>query len=99
MATYAYGRVSTGHQMMSLTEQQRQITRFAEHRFAQSIDAVYCDEGVSAWKKTFGNRPQGGQLFARLWRGDTLIIAKLDRGFRDTADALDTVRRFRDLGI
>ena len=39
--------------------------------------------------------PIGGPLLARLGKGDTLIIAKLDRGFRNAADALATAEMLK----
>jgi putative DNA-invertase from lambdoid prophage Rac len=42
--------------------------------------------------------PIGGQLFAKLQRGDIVIAAKLDRLFRSALDALKVVESLRDRG-
>jgi putative DNA-invertase from lambdoid prophage Rac len=101
MPIYGYARVSTQHQAvfgLSLPEQDRQISQFAEHRLGRSLDELYAEEGVSG-TLPFRKRPKGSELFAKLRRGDAVIISKLDRGFRNTADALDTIKRFRHFGV
>ncbi|WP_232517017.1 recombinase family protein [Edwardsiella tarda] len=40
----------------------------------------------------FSLRLEAQKLIRELKDGDTIIIAKLDRGFRDTADCLNTVK-------
>ena len=40
-----------------------------------------------------------GRALGLMRRGDILIAAKLDRAFRDTADALATLEHFRDHGL
>ena len=45
--------------------------------------------------KPLAERPEGGPLLARLGKGDVLIVAKLDRAFRNAADALATAERLK----
>jgi hypothetical protein len=45
------------------------------------------------------HRPYGELLFARVQAGDIIVVAKLERGFRDAADCLMTVREMYDLGV
>jgi DNA invertase Pin-like site-specific DNA recombinase len=42
----------------------------------------------------FIERPEA-KILSYLNKGDTVVIAKLDRGFRDTADCLNTVNLFK----
>jgi len=45
--------------------------------------------------KPLAERPVGGPLLAQLEKGDTLIVAKLDRAFRNAADALATAEALK----
>lgn len=47
----------------------------------------------------FARRPSAGQIFKRAKRGDHLVIAKLDRGFRSTKDCLLTLEAFENRGV
>jgi DNA invertase Pin-like site-specific DNA recombinase len=83
---------------VSLPEQQRQIVGFAQRRFAGETVEMFVEEGVSG-SIEFGKRPQGAALLTRLRHGDTLIILKLDRAFRNTGDALYTLNRLKHFGV
>lgn len=95
MATYGYARVSTVEQAdgTSLAEQERKIRAIAEFR-GERVKAVFCDAGVSG-SKALEDRPEGAKLVAALKPGDVLICAKLDRAFRDAADALTKVKAWK----
>ena len=54
------------------------------------IDMVFSDVNISG-SMPFIERPEAKKLLKCLSKGDTVVIAKLDRGFRDTADCLNTV--------
>jgi putative DNA-invertase from lambdoid prophage Rac len=45
------------------------------------------------------DRPIGGQLFAKLQRGDIVIAAKFDRLFRSALDALKVVESLKGRGV
>lgn len=47
-------------------------------------------DSASAYNTVLFDRPEGDRMFKSLKRGDHVIITKLDRGFRDTTDALHT---------
>jgi DNA invertase Pin-like site-specific DNA recombinase len=100
MEVYGYSRVSTLRQAeegLSLDEQERRIRlRAAEHGW--SISQIYVEEGVTG-STPFAQRPQGKALLARLQPGDIVVCAKLDRAFRDTLDACDTVAEFEARGL
>lgn len=97
MAVYGYTRVSTAEQASddrtSLETQRQRITQAAAVG-GLAIDEFIEEAGVSG-SKPLSERPAGGPLLARLQRGDTLIIAKLDRGFRNAADALAVAEQLK----
>jgi DNA invertase Pin-like site-specific DNA recombinase len=94
MAVFGYIRVSTAEQAAddrsSLETQRRKILAAAELA-GMRVDEVIEEAGFSA-TPPLATRPKGGPLLARLQAGDCLIVAKLDRAFRDAADALVTAR-------
>jgi len=97
---YGYVRVSTRAQAEdgeSLGVQERMLEGFAMMH-GRPLERVFIERAVS------GGSPFAKRLAARealdvMERGDTLIIVKLDRGFRDAGDMLDTIRMFRDQGM
>ena len=97
MAVYGYTRVSTTEQAAddrsSLDTQRRKITAAAELA-GLTLDELIEEPGVSGGKP-LADRPEGGPLLARLVKGDMLIVAKLDRAFRNAADALATAERLK----
>jgi putative DNA-invertase from lambdoid prophage Rac len=100
MATYGYCRVSTLKQASegeSLDVQRRQIEGYAlMHGLV--VDEIVIEEGVSG-SVPVAERPKGGELFARLMKGDVVIAPKLDRLFRSALDALTTVEDLRQRGV
>ena len=56
-----------------------------------TLDGVIIEEGVSGSVPVF-DRPKGGELFAKLAKGDVVIAPKLDRLFRSALDALQWSR-------
>lgn len=86
MTTYAYTRVSKADTENGTTD--NQITLITSQT---KFDKVYSDVNVSG-SMMFSQRPEAQRLIKELKDGDTIIIAKLDRGFRDTADCLNTVK-------
>jgi putative DNA-invertase from lambdoid prophage Rac len=100
MVIYGYCRVSTLKQASegeSLDVQRRQIEGYA-HMHGLTLANVLIEEGVSG-SVPVEERPTGGQLFAKLQRGDIVIAAKLDRLFRSALDALKVVESLRDRGV
>jgi putative DNA-invertase from lambdoid prophage Rac len=47
----------------------------------------------------FERRPEGSNLFNQLTSGDVLIFSKLDRAFRNTRNALNTLHELKQRGI
>ena len=97
MTVYGYTRVSTAEQAAddrtSLETQRRKIAAAAELS-GLALDALIEEPGVSG-TKPLAARPEGGPLLARLQKGDALIVAKLDRAFRNAADALATAEQLK----
>lgn len=98
MAVYGYTRVSTEDQVQntSLDDQTRQIEGIAMTH-GLDLTHIYREEGVSGGVSLF-QRPEGCKL-AFLREGDTVIISKLDRMFRDARDALNVIGDWKDAGI
>jgi DNA invertase Pin-like site-specific DNA recombinase len=80
----------------SLDVQRRQIEGYA-HMHALTLAGVLVEEGVSG-SVPVEDRPVGGQLFAKVQRGDIVIAAKLDRLFRSALDALKVVESLKTRG-
>ena len=100
MAIHGYCRVSTlkqANEGESLDVQRRQIEGYA-HMHGLTLAYVLIEEGVSG-SVPVEERPIGGQLFAKLQRGDIVIAAKLDRLFRSALDALKVVESLKGRGV
>jgi putative DNA-invertase from lambdoid prophage Rac len=63
-----------------------------------TLAGVLVEEGVSG-SVPVEECPVGGQLFAKLERGDIVIAAKLDRLFRSALDALKVVESLKTRGV
>lgn len=98
MAVFGYARVSTEDQILnsSLDDQERQIRGIAMAHDLE-LTHIYREEGVSGGVSLF-QRPEGCKL-AFLRQGDTVIVSKLDRAFRDARDALNVIGDWREAGI
>jgi DNA invertase Pin-like site-specific DNA recombinase len=99
MATYGYLRVSTAEQAegSSLAEQERRIQGVALMR-GVLLDRLFVENGVTG-SMALENRPAGRELCESLRPNDTLIVAKLDRAFRNAADALTKADTWRRGGV
>jgi DNA invertase Pin-like site-specific DNA recombinase len=97
MTTYGYIRVSTTEQVdgTSLAEQRRQI---AGNAMAHDLEVGQWieDGGVSGADPFFDRLALHG---VALHRGDTIIVAKLDRFSRDARDALNTIHDLKQAGV
>ena len=102
MTVYAYARVSTISQAEegdSLETQVRQVLAYASSRGLTLLeDAVFVEKGVSGGQE-FNSRPEGARLLASLTSGDIVIFPKLDRGFRNTRDALNVLHTLKEKGV
>jgi putative DNA-invertase from lambdoid prophage Rac len=102
MTVFGYVRVSTLQQANegeSLETQKKQVLGYAESRGLKlSCKDVFIEKGVSGGAE-FKTRPQGARLIEGLNEGDTVIFPKLDRGFRNTRDALNTLHELKEKGV
>jgi putative DNA-invertase from lambdoid prophage Rac len=97
MTVYGYVRVSTTEQVdnTSMQEQKRQIEGNAmSHNLV--IDQFIEDGGVSGADPFFARLEANG---VTLEQGDTVIVAKLDRFSRDLLDALQSIKKCKELGV
>jgi DNA invertase Pin-like site-specific DNA recombinase len=86
MSIYAYTRVSKSDSENGTTDNQINLIQSQAQ-----VSKVFSDVNVSG-SIMFSQRPEAQKLICELKAGDTIIIAKLDRGFRDTSDCLSTVK-------
>jgi putative DNA-invertase from lambdoid prophage Rac len=86
-------RVSTVDQT---TEQQLSQISAAGHQVDR--DRVFVEHGVSG-KVPALQRQQFQRLYDRMSKGDTLVVARLDRLGRDVLDLVTTVEKLTDRGI
>jgi DNA invertase Pin-like site-specific DNA recombinase len=102
MTYYGYIRVSTLQQANdgdSLETQLKQITSYASLKgYDIPLENFIMERGVSG-SVEFEKRPEGLKLFEKLETGDVLIFSKLDRAFRNTRNALNTLHDLKLRGI
>jgi DNA invertase Pin-like site-specific DNA recombinase len=97
MTVFGYARVSTEQQAregISLDGQQRLIGSRVQQYGLPVVDRMLIEDGVSG-SIPLGRRPRGAALLAAVQPGDVVLACKLDRMFRDTRDALRTIKLFR----
>ena len=101
MTIYGYVRVSTIQQAKegdSLESQIRQVLSYSLSRGVElNENDVFVEKGVSGGSE-FESRPEGSKLLEIVKSGDVLIFPKLDRGFRNTRDALNTLHLLKEKG-
>jgi DNA invertase Pin-like site-specific DNA recombinase len=93
--SYGYTRVSTAQQALagdSLEIQKKKIiSGYAQSKGVEINPAqIFVEAGVSG-SIEFRNRSVGSKLYDLLNPGDMLIMPKIDRGFRNIRDALNTL--------
>jgi len=102
MGIFGYVRVSTLHQANegeSLETQLKQIQSYSVLKgFVIPPENFITERGVSG-SVEFEKRPEGEKLFNQLSSGDVLIFSKLDRAFRNTRNALNTLHELKQRGI
>ena len=93
-----YARVSTQGQAddgLSLADQEAKIRLYCELNNLELL-AIAVEEGVSARCVPISERPAGSRVIAALdqRKADHVVACKLDRLFRNTADAMITVKHW-----
>lgn len=102
MAVYGYVRVSTIQQATdgdSLETQMRQIESYAVLKGYEIPSENYVTERGVSGNMELEKRPEGGRLFEGLCSGDVLIFSKLDRAFRNTRNALNSLHTLKERGV
>jgi DNA invertase Pin-like site-specific DNA recombinase len=105
---FGYVRVSTDKQAAS-PEAQRQAIETAARNAGRTIDAWFLDAPVQnpdgSWndaqsgKVPIAERRAGRELCARLAKGDLVVMAKVDRGFRRLSDLVVMLDRWERVGV
>lgn len=102
MTVYGYVRVSTVQQVKegdSLSSQIKQVLNYSLSRGLELYENdVFVEKGVSGGSE-FKSRPEGSRLLEVVKSGDVLIFPKLDRGFRNTRDALNTLHLLKEKDV
>lgn len=104
-SVYGYSRVSSESQAesgLSLADQRSVIAARCKQlrsERALTIGAVYQDAAVSGTRYELRSRPEGGRLDTILRVGDHVVIAKLDRAFRNQRDCMNTLHDWERRGI
>lgn len=99
---YGYIRVSTLQQANdgdSLETQLKQITSYASLKGYEIPSQNFITERGVSGNLEFESRPEGSKLFEMLEAGDVLIFSKLDRAFRNTRNALNTLHELKLRGV
>jgi len=102
MAIYGYVRVSTLQQANegeSLETQLKQITSYSSLKGYEIPPENFITERGVSGSLEFEKRPEGSKLIERLSTGDILIFSKLDRAFRNTRNALNTLHDLKERGV
>jgi DNA invertase Pin-like site-specific DNA recombinase len=99
-----YERVSSEQQYVSglgLKWQETANLRYAQElatKLGCDVGPVYSDPAISAFSVPFGKRSAGSQLLKDLQPGDDVVIYRLDRGWRNTMDAIKTIEEIQNRG-
>lgn len=97
---YLYCRVSSERQALegeSLAVQ-RQIGEAICIAEGYELAGVFAEPGISG-SVPFAEREKGKALLATVGRGDIIVCLRLDRAFRNSADALNTLALLQKRGI
>ena len=79
--------------------QLKQITSYASLKGYDIPPENFITERGISGSVEFEKRPEGLKLFEKLETGDVLIFSKLDRAFRNTRNALNTLHDLKLRGI
>lgn len=95
-----YIRGSTEEQQNTLTAQRTQIEAYCAFK-GLTLVQCFVDEGESAFSVDFYERPIAAEMILRMEElgATSIIITKLDRGFRNALDCLFTVQDLEARGI
>ena len=98
---WVYARMSTDQQEASIPIQLERCKAYIKMTgLAEDGEptGVFRDPGVSGGKP-IGERPAGAELMRRVRKGDHVVVATLDRMFRNSGDCSTTIERLTKLGV
>lgn len=102
MTVFIYTRVSTSLQADDGNSLETQVSQLKSYAISKGMtvsdEAVFIEKGVSG-SVPLRDRPEGQLLWSKLNKGDTLLLAKLDRGFRSSKDAITTLHDLKEKGV
>lgn len=84
---------------LGLAAQKRRIEEAARRIRDGKLKRILADKAVSARRKLFLDRIKGAELDRLLTNGDHVIIAKLDRAFRNLRDFATVMDSWRKRGV
>jgi DNA invertase Pin-like site-specific DNA recombinase len=97
---YGYARVSTEEQAeegLGIPSQVRKIKEYCAY-MKFTLRGIYVDEGVSG-TVPLSERPHGRELCLQVRNGEHVVMARHDRGFRETVDTIVRTQAWIDAGI
>lgn len=92
---HIYARVSTDKQENGREAQVERLLKWV----GDKPYTLHVDEDVSAYSVPIHKRPAGKVMCDQLQTGDTVLMTKIDRGFRSWADAATTYAKWKALGV
>jgi putative DNA-invertase from lambdoid prophage Rac len=96
---YGYGRHSTLGQSLTEEAQKASVDAYTSaYLQRESVDSWLYDSAVSGGTPMF-ERPEGRKLWALAQPGDHIVVAKLDRAFRNTLDGLSIIEMLDAKGV
>jgi DNA invertase Pin-like site-specific DNA recombinase len=90
--------VSTARQELSIDVQSEQVAHYYGWRLEPTgiqWGGWFCDQSVSG-KSKLRKRPAGAEMFARMNKGDHVLISKCDRAFRNSTDMYETIEFMKE---
>jgi DNA invertase Pin-like site-specific DNA recombinase len=93
---FGYIRVSTNDQDTTPEVQRDYIMSHYEETLKDKYELgeIFFDQGVSAWKVDFRQRPEGSKLHSLASMGDMIVFPKFDRAFRCEGDKKITEKQW-----
>lgn len=91
---HIYARVSTDKQENGREAQVERLLKWV----GDKPYTLHVDEDVSAYSVPIHKRPAGKVMCDLLQTGDTVLMTKIDRGFRSWVDAANTYAKWKSIG-
>lgn len=99
MATWGYGRASTAAQVGSPETQKAIIRDYCRRAGLELPDDHFFIDPATSGKVPIGERPAGSKLLANLKRGDSIVVARLDRLSRSITNFARILETIENMGV